>query len=98
MRSANPILSPVLCGAVALLLFAVSSAAAVPNRDIAISGATLRLDSAGRVHVVLACAPDARRPRCRGLLRIVARGEGSGATSWERAGTTSRAARGRTRS
>ena len=41
------------------------------NRDIAISGAVLRLDSAGRVHVLLSCAPDAHSARCRGLVRIV---------------------------
>ena len=62
-----------LFASIATLVCAVSApaAGAVSNRDISISGSMLRLDGAGRVHVRLACAPDALSARCRGLLSVV---------------------------
>jgi hypothetical protein len=53
------------------LLLGSGVAAAQSNRDIAIAGDVLTLDAAGRVGVELRCAPDAARPRCRGVLRII---------------------------
>ena len=100
MRVAFPCRSTLLSGiATGFALLLVSGASAqVSNRDIAISGAVLRLDGAGRVHVLLSCAPDAQLARCRGLLRIVAPSVRSATSSSGRAGTTSRAAAGRRRS
>ena len=59
--------------AIALLLSGVLAqpAGAASNRDISISGRMLRLDGAGRVPVMLGCAPDAHRARCRGVLHVV---------------------------